>query len=312
MFRSRLVSILILPLPLLFGAAGFVGIQAQTTNSPVLLPSMKPVKLTPSGRLGAGAKKEASGIVASRKRPDLFWTLGDSGNAPRIYPIHRNGKLYWGDRDSGGKGLKLDGATNRDWEGIAVDDDGHIIVGDIGNNDGDRRELVIYYVDEPEPQVELAVVKKKVTFRYPAVEELGRSSQDERHDAESLFTIGNTAYVVTKHETGRFTELYRLDETDPERVNTLTYVQTFDLRDPAVAADASEDGRRLAIATKRSLWLFDIEDAERPLSGPVRWLPFDSSQVESVCFADDKTLLLADERKALLYEVPIERLVRVR
>lgn len=281
-------------------------------RGPVLLPSMKPIKLIPTGRLGSGARKEVSGIVASRRQPDLFWTIGDAGNAPRIYPIHRNGKLYWGDRSKRGKGLKLDGAVNRDWEDIAIDSDGHVIVGDIGNNEGGYDEFVLYYIEEQEPQVDRVTPTKKLRFRYPAVEELGRTSREVRHDAESLFTIGNTVYVATKHETGRFTELYRLDEHDPENINTLTYVERFDLRDPAVAADASTDGRRLVIATGKSLWLFHIEDSERPLSGPVYWLPFKAPQVESVCFADEKTLLLADEQKALLYEVPIEKLVRVR
>jgi hypothetical protein len=299
-------------------AAHLVGLSfcgsvlAQQSSGPVLLPTLRPDKLVPQGKLGAGAKKEVSGIVASRKQEDLYWTHGDSGNAPRIYPVHRNGKLYWGDRQTGGKGMLVDGATNLDWEDIATDASGHLIIGDIGNNDEDRREFVLYYIDEPPPQADRVKVKKKVSFRYPAPQQLARSRNDISHDAESLFTIGDTVYVLTKHETGRFTELYRLDRADPTIVNELTYVGRFDFRDPAVAADVSANDHQLVVATGKSLWLFDLVEGDNPFAGSVRWLPFKAKQVESVCFADDKSLLLADEENAALYHVPLEKLVRVR
>lgn len=287
-------------------------VRAQQSSGPVLLPNIKPEKLVPVGILGSGAKKEVSGIVASRKQKDLFWTHGDSGNSPRIYAVHHDGKLYWGDRSARGKGVKVDGAINVDWEDIATDAAGHLIIGDIGNNDQDRREFALYYIDEPEPQADRAKVKKKVSFRYPAPPQLNRASDDISHDAESLFVIGNAVYVLTKHETGRFSELYRLDRGEPDVVNELTYVSRFDFRDPATAADVSDDERQLVVATGTSLWLFDLTGSDNPFSGPVSWFPYKAKQVESVCFADRNSLLLADEENAALYQVPLEKLLRVR
>ena len=40
--------------------------------------------------------------------------------------------------------------TLHDWEDIAIDDAGHLFIGDIGNNDARRDELAVYQIDEPD------------------------------------------------------------------------------------------------------------------------------------------------------------------
>src|SRR4051812_12104938 len=44
------------------------------------------------GKIESPGVKESSGIVASRQFKDVFWTHNDSGNAPVIYAITREGK----------------------------------------------------------------------------------------------------------------------------------------------------------------------------------------------------------------------------
>ena len=81
----------------------------------------------------------------------------------------------------------------------------------------------------------------------------------------------------------------------------------------ATAADATPDGKRLVVCTYDSLWLFDIDDPNQPLRGNVAWLPFTGpEEVEAACFADDQTILVADEGTGRLFEVPIDRFVPVR
>ncbi len=41
--------------------------------------------------------------------------------------------------------------TFHDWEDIAIDDAGHLYLGDIGNNDAKRDTLFVYEIDEPNP-----------------------------------------------------------------------------------------------------------------------------------------------------------------
>jgi hypothetical protein len=58
------------------------------------------------------AINESSGIVASRRNPDLFWTHNDSGDGPTLYALDRKGK-------SRGR-WRVSGAEAVDWEDIAA------------------------------------------------------------------------------------------------------------------------------------------------------------------------------------------------
>ena len=74
---------------------------------------------------------EASGIVASRKNPNIFWTHNDSGDKNRIYVFNYTGK-HLGE-------YYLNDCNARDWEDIAIgpgpeDNSDYLYVGEIGDN----------------------------------------------------------------------------------------------------------------------------------------------------------------------------------
>ena len=76
---------------------------------------------------------EVSGMVASRSNPGFFWVHNDSGDEPRIFLIDKELNIKMT--------CSLEGATNRDWEDIAigpgsVDGKNYLYIGDIGDNDG--------------------------------------------------------------------------------------------------------------------------------------------------------------------------------
>src|SRR5687767_4556689 len=80
-----------------------------------------------AGKIEPKAISESSGLVASRRHDGVFWTVNDSGNAPVLYAITREGKAI--------AEFPVD-AKNVDWEDLAIDDAGHLYVADVGNNDG--------------------------------------------------------------------------------------------------------------------------------------------------------------------------------
>jgi hypothetical protein len=139
--------------------------------------------------------KESSGLVASRTRPGAYWTHNDSGNAPLIYAFDNRG-------DSLGV-YRVSGADARDWEDISIGpgpqrDKSYLYIGDIGDNDEQRSELVVYRVAEP------VLNNQKSTSRQPAATEPAEAIRlqypDGKHDAEALLvhpTSGNI-YIVTK------------------------------------------------------------------------------------------------------------------
>ena len=75
------------------------------------------------------------------------------------------------------QGVLIGGAINVDWEDITVDEAGHLIVADVGNNYNDRRDLVLYYLDEPAPTAGRTVFRKKIFFRYPEQRQFPRSER---------------------------------------------------------------------------------------------------------------------------------------
>jgi len=113
-------------------------------NRAVHLVERPPIELKLIAKLGPGPAKENSGIVKSRNFPELCWMHNDSGDEPRIYPIHRDGSNYDDTRYAEESGFLIGGAINVNWEDIAVDADGNVIVADTGNNENDRRDLVLY------------------------------------------------------------------------------------------------------------------------------------------------------------------------
>lgn len=283
----------------------------------IKLPNVTPVKLTPTADLeGPAGSKEVSGIVASRQWPGIFWVQNDSGDEPRIYPVDRHGRLKKSARSADSPGILVGGIINSDWEDITVDASGNVIVGDVGNNSNGRRDLALHYVVEPEPTAGFTALLKSYLFRYPEQKTWPAAKDDFNYDCEGIFTKGDTVYLVTKRRSDTLTRLYRLDNPRTGVVNVLTRVADFDVRGRATAADATPDGRRLAVLTYDAVWLFEAATpgGDDWFAGPVYWLPFtDVKGAEAMTFDGPDTLLIAAEEGAgKLYEVPTSKMVRVR
>ncbi len=284
---------------------------------PLILPKTEPLALKPLAPLeGPAGKKEVSGLVASRQWPGVYWVNNDSGDETRIYPVGRDGRLKLSARTADAPGVLVGGLINSDWEAIAVDDSGHVIIGDVGNNSNGRRDLALHYVAEPEPTVGFTGLLRSVFFRYPEQSAWPASRDDFNYDCEGIFTKGDIAYLVTKRRSDTLTRLYRLDDPKPGIVNVLTPLGTFDVRGRATGADATADGRRLAVLTYGAIWLFEAKTpgGDDWFEGAIWWLPFTGAPgAEAICFDGPDTLLIgAEERNGHLYEVPVSRLHRVR
>ena len=141
----------------------------------------------------ARAIPEASGIVKSRRFPGIFWVHNDSGNAPLLFAVRSDGRIV--------RRFRL-AIPNLDWEDIAIDDQGHLYLGDIGNNTGLLRTRVIYRIDEPDPSSpedpdRPLAAAATVSYALPST---------NRFDAECLFhdrKIGHPDRQVSGRPRGR-------------------------------------------------------------------------------------------------------------
>ena len=143
---------------------------------------------------------EASGIVKSRRYADIFWVHNDSGNPPLLFAIRGDGRIV--------RQFRL-AIPNIDWEDIAIDDQGHLYLGDIGNNTRALPLRAIYRIDEPDPnsRADKPISASAVTFYdLPA---------ENRFDAESLFYDRGSANLVAKYLDGREAELFTVPLEPP-------------------------------------------------------------------------------------------------
>jgi hypothetical protein len=242
---------------------------------------------------------------------DVYWTLNDSGGKNIIFPIHRNGKLIRAEwyKDYQG-GVYLAGTMNIDWEEMAVDNNGNIYVCDTGNNGNARRDLAVFIMKDPHPELTGTInYFKKIHFYYP--EQTQYPANPNNFDCEAVFWANGKLYFLTKHRADTFTKLYRLDSMDESIENPLTYLATFDIKGMVTAADATPDGKNLAVLTYDNIWLFSVEDGDDYFNGHIRYLPIKAKQCEAICFDDEETLIITNEQTEL-FEIKISELIEVR
>jgi hypothetical protein len=140
---------------------------------------------------------ESSGMTASRTTPGAYWTHNDSGDGPFIYAFDERGESLGV--------FSVTGAQARDWEDMAAGpgpqrDRSYLYLGDIGDNQESRSEVVVYRVAEPS----LNASDRKSTRKTPQATEPAEAIRlrypDGKHDAETLLVhpVSGNLYLVTK------------------------------------------------------------------------------------------------------------------
>jgi hypothetical protein len=110
---------------------------------------------------------------------------------------------------------------------------------------------------------------------------------------------------------GAEAELYRLDSDRNGSKRPLVPVGSFDFGAPITAADASPDGRYLAVLTYGAVWLFERpEETDNYLAGKNGSFSFYIWQCEAVCFDGDKVLI--GNEGGRLFELPLNVLFPLR
>jgi hypothetical protein len=202
------------------------------------------------GILTESSIKESSGLVASRSTPGLFWTHNDSGDGPFIYAF---------DRAGGRKGVwRVTGASARDWEDIAAGpgtqrNRKYLYVGDIGDNQGRRSEIIVYRFPEPViTSADSTFTRKKPRATEPA-ETIRLRYPDEKHDAEALLVhpVTGSIFIVTK---AAFVNPSVYEASGPVSADSpVTLKRLGPLNVPGLfgglitGGDISPDGRRVAL-----------------------------------------------------------------
>jgi len=199
--------------------------------------------------------------VASRTWPGVYWTLNDSGNSPDLYAFDELGHMR--------ATYRVDGAKNEDWEALQLGPGKNggfdLFIGDVGDNDFERRDVTIYRIPEPEPG---PANGRPVDARTATAEAFRFSFPSGPRNTEAMLVhpVTGEIILVTKEDSGR-SEIYRVPAlTDSRRPTTLQLIGRLDvsrlggrgrlITDGSVSADA----HHIVLRTYTSGLEYDLAD----------------------------------------------------
>jgi len=237
---------------------------------------------------------ESSGVAASRQFPGVLWTHTDGGGPKKqvLYAITREGSSL--------REFFLADVAIADWEDIAIDDQKHLFVGDIGNNDAKRSQLAVYQIDEPDPKSEARSVSPKRSWRlrFP----------NEPFDCESLFVWQGSGYVVSKVFKDSRAQIFRFPLADAKEPVMLELVATTRIESPVTGADISPDGKLLGLVAKSGAFVYRIDgDVARAGKGKPHQTKFRHESIEGCALVAEGLLATAESREIFLFTDPAFR-----
>ncbi len=236
---------------------------------------------------------ENSGIV--QMKDSTAWFIQDGGNSDKLYKVGFSGKLL--------RELQVKNGKNIDWEDLASDPNGNVYIGDFGNNESDRKDLVIYKVPNPEVEKGEKIDAKKIKFNYPDQKKFPPKNKKQQFDCEAMFYYDGHLYLITKNRTHPFTGKARIYSVPAKKgKHQARLVGTFatckdETSCRVTAATISDDGKTIVLLGNGKLWIYSDFKGENFTNGVVEEIDLGiRTQLESVCFTNAHTLLLSDER----------------
>jgi hypothetical protein len=254
--------------------------------------------------------KEVSGITYT-SNTNLVWTLEDRGNENKIYGIDSNGTIH--------KTLTLENTTNVDWEDITQDKNGNLYIGDFGNNDNLRKDLCIYKMDKKALDKENATPAYKISFAYPEQKDFPPKKANLFYDVEGFFEYKNNFYLFTKNRSKGFDGtafVYKVPNSSGFHQAVLVgEFKTCDNYNHCAITSAaiSPDASKVAILSHDKVFLFENFKGDNFLKSTRTDLSLNHfSQKEAICFKDNNTLFIADEKTKKIggnvYEISLKKL----
>ncbi|WP_411893371.1 hypothetical protein [Winogradskyella sp. A2] len=210
---------------------------------------------------------------------ELIWVIEDSGNDNVLYGLKPTGEIS--------KSIELKSSNNLDWEDITADQYGNIYIGDFGNNNKNRTIFQIYKVYNKDLINDTAETHL-IEFSLPFI--------NQPKDFEAFFIHQNVFYLISKENKG-FSVF-----TVPNAVgnHTANFISKFELdgKDTRVtSSDISSDGKSVVLLNHKRIWKYSNYEGTDFFSGNKEKLTFKhNSQKEGVCFKNDSTLIITDER----------------
>ena len=244
--------------------------------------------------------QESSGLIADSG--NRFWSLNDSGNDPAIYQFDEKGVLL--------KTIKVNNATNVDWEEMQLDNKGNLYIADFGNNYHTRRDLVIYKITDFKNKTQDSVIKaERIEFDYEQQFDFPPADVDRHFDAEAMIVLNDTIVIFTKDFTSKpysgKTWIYKIPNKIGHHTAKLVSIfnthKTGKYKGAITGAALSPNQDKIVLMSYQKLWIFNvIQPIEQIFTKNINSVfTFGLSQFaqrEAIAFKDGCTLYVSSER----------------
>ncbi len=216
-----------------------------------------------------------------------FITHNDSGGAPKLYYLDKEGKIVFE--------RTLDGVKNNDWEDITKDDQ-FIYVANMGNNFDTRKNLSIVKtpIDPSSNKAEL------IEFSYPEQVKFTTAYSQSQYDAEALITIDDYLIILTKNKLKKITEIYALPKI-PGKYEAKK-IGSLNTKSIITGGDYDQKNKLLALTGTlifNEYYILKIEnfDLERKKDYKIDMyeIPIGKTQVEAIKIIDSNTFWITSE-----------------
>ncbi len=238
----------------------------------------KDYKVTKTGELPKEVN-ESSGLALD-STANTLWTHNDGGSIPALYQITPTGKVM--------KSLPLKNTQNRDWEDLAKDTAGNLYIGDFGNNNNSRKDLMIYKVNPNHPDK-----IDRIQFSYADQSEFPPHPENRNFDCEAFFWYKHQLYLFSKNRGNRTVKMYVLPDTAGTYQAKIH--STVKLKSMVTAADVNPSGTQLALLTYGKVFVFQIKDSTNLLSQPYQCIKIARSQAEGLTYINDTDFVISNE-----------------
>jgi hypothetical protein len=242
--------------------------------------------------------KETSGLAFFNNR---LITHNDKGSTNTLYVINpQNGEVN--------TRISIEGASNIDWEDLAESSD-YLFVGDMGNNNGDRKDLKIYKIKKSKftfDQDASVTIDEIIHFSYPDQVDFD-PNKDHNFDCEAIIYYNNFIYLFSKNRLDKKCNVYKIPAQGGHHQAVL--IDTFFAEGRITAAAIHPNNNEIVLLgyNKKAgcfIWHLSNFQGEKFFSGKKKYISLGSyeaiGQTEGVVFKSEKEIYISSEKTETL------------
>jgi hypothetical protein len=251
--------------------------------------------------------KETSGLAYFN---NLLYTHNDKGNSNSLYALNKNnGKIE--------STYTISDVKNIDWEDLAESEE-YIFIGDIGNNDGNRRDLRIFKIKKSKflnKESTNIKVDEIIEFKF-ADQDQFKNSKKHNFDSEALIYFKDYLYLFSKNRGGSLCNVYKIPSKSGNY--TVKIIDSFNIKGLITGAAIAPSNNRIILTgydKDANSFIYTLEgfNNDRFFTGKSSRIILGTfekiGQIEGVVFEDENTIFISSEKtkdqKPKLYKLKL-------